>query len=418
MNYRMLSVEDMPLRNLQEPSQDTEDAEPLEPTITDMGNSQNNLDGLRAVFNPAWHTAKAYFEKAKVYINSPNLAPKGAQVQQGPRGGYFYEENETEKLKWEPSIRHGHKEWNVSYGKNDFRIEQNTNGYTLHTHTSGTFNWRRSIMARTLAECKVKAERMIYLIRQHESESLEKAKKYIAEPTMAPAGVQVEQGPRGGWYYESEGKQGFEVEEEPQEIPLEDNIENSQKAVKIWSGMPEWSKDQSRIWQGRSGMHPQTNRVYSTDEVDAMFAYTLKTQYAEINGSLRQGKVNANVASWIKGLDSAISKVFLPTSVLLFRGAQVKDIGNLEVGDVFQDKGFVSTSLDPNTAWEFTPADAGSVLIGIQTPQGTNVCKGQAGYRELILKRGLHFQVISKQTYYHYGRNEEAPMITVRILDE
>lgn len=38
------------------------------------------------------------------------------------------------------------------------------------------------------------------------SPTLDKAKKYINEPTMAPEGVQVQQGPKGGWYYETTSK--------------------------------------------------------------------------------------------------------------------------------------------------------------------------------------------------------------------
>jgi len=42
-------------------------------------------------------------QKGKTYINSPDDAPKGAKVQRGPKGGYFYETSAVKPEKKEPS---------------------------------------------------------------------------------------------------------------------------------------------------------------------------------------------------------------------------------------------------------------------------------------------------------------------------
>src|SRR6478735_5846904 len=88
VNYRSLEVQDIPLQFLKEPKEDTSEAEDPMPIITDMGESQNNQPELRAMYNPAWHMAKAWLEKAKKYIPEPTMAPEGVQVQQGPKGGW------------------------------------------------------------------------------------------------------------------------------------------------------------------------------------------------------------------------------------------------------------------------------------------------------------------------------------------
>jgi len=41
-------------------------------------------------------------QKGKTYINSPDDAPKGAKVQRGPKGGYFYETSAVKPEKKEP----------------------------------------------------------------------------------------------------------------------------------------------------------------------------------------------------------------------------------------------------------------------------------------------------------------------------
>jgi hypothetical protein len=117
--------------------------------------------------------------------------------------------------------------------------------------------------------------------------------------------------------------------------------------------------------------------------------------YQQINQGLRKG--DGNCSSCGK-LDSAISKSEVTKDVQVFRGASLPEsvLASLKSGAEFTDKGYVSTSLDHNTASKFA---AGSAVFSIHVPKGL---KGifashytENDEKELLLPRGSKFRVDS-----------------------
>lgn len=88
----------------------------------------------------------------------------------------------------------------------------------------------------------------------------------------------------------------------------------------------------------------------------------------------------------------------LPTDSMLYRGVQPNSRWrDLEVGDTFVDKGFVSTSGDWRTSTFF-----GSQRFYIEAPAGTKALdttvasNGGVREREIILQAGTKFEVVGK----------------------
>jgi GNAT superfamily N-acetyltransferase len=144
----------------------------------------------------------------------------------------------------------------------------------------------------------------------------------------------------------------------------------------------------------------------------AVNAYQTATGYT-INEALRDPQISeGQVQPYIDGLDNAI-KDATPTSedMTVYRGIKGNGLDffeSLKSGDVFQDKGFVSTTLDPNTVTKFSVQ--GSMYQGIvmrmQIPAGSKglfpmsvTGMGQASSREaeFILPRDSKFKILSNE---------------------
>jgi hypothetical protein len=158
--------------------------------------------------------------------------------------------------------------------------------------------------------------------------------------------------------------------------------------------------------------------------------YTMNA-YQPINHYLRTGKWDEENESYIKksevseyrrALDGAISRTEAPRDMLLYRGTHGVDaFETLKVGDVFMDKGYVSTTTDPKQLWSFMstalggsydsrPVQKGYVLQ-VTVPKGSNVLsvnryfkgvserfgptEGIREENEHILPRGSKFRVDS-----------------------
>ena len=71
-------------------------------------------------------------------------------------------------------------------------------------------------------------------------------------------------------------------------------------------------------------------------------------------------------------------------------------ISKLKIGDSIEDKGFISTSTEKQTARDFAGYSdtVDSVLITIKIPKGTEVLAGSVSESELIINRGRKMKVI------------------------
>lgn len=120
-------------------------------------------------------------------------------------------------------------------------------------------------------------------------------------------------------------------------------------------------------------------------EVDRLVKAELEERLAGADGELTQQ---------ISDLDDALDDSYVKQSMILYRkvGSQAFP-SDIEPGDVYQDKGFISTSIDKNH-W------AGAWRFDIAVPAGANAAwvdpiSDNKGEKEVILPRGSKFAVRS-----------------------
>jgi hypothetical protein len=123
-----------------------------------------------------------------------------------------------------------------------------------------------------------------------------------------------------------------------------------------------------------------------------------------INGMLRRprkGEGWPRIERMIGEMDSAFDKygVQLSQDATVHRGmtlGSMKEVRKaFREGRVVTDKGFVSTSVDPDQARRFarsTPKVVG-VRLEIKLPKGTTILAGREDEQELILRRNSQFRV-------------------------
>lgn len=141
--------------------------------------------------------------------------------------------------------------------------------------------------------------------------------------------------------------------------------------------------------------------------------------YRQLNSGLRSGKpLGTTLQVRADAIDHAIEKGTLSKDTTLYRAFRPEGGMNLNVGDVIQDKAFISTSASTKTPLEIVDAhklkSAPFYLARIKGPAGTHVAYADAaGVRaaglsredEIILPRGTSFRV-TKVTTDKYGRRE------------
>lgn len=163
----------------------------------------------------------------------------------------------------------------------------------------------------------------------------------------------------------------------------------------------------------------------SEQETNAITEYALRGYFDHINEPLREGKTpeelvrpinpytnSARIAGMnttkdvIDAMDSAIAKNSLPENLTLFRGINnwPKALGTDDesklVGLTFQDKGFVSTSVEQSRAVEFGSflKDKYNTVIQIEAPKGQHAVAVTPNFpfeEEVILPRGSQFKITS-----------------------
>jgi hypothetical protein len=131
----------------------------------------------------------------------------------------------------------------------------------------------------------------------------------------------------------------------------------------------------------------------STDERRAVNTYT-GSEFGEINGYLRGTRQDVRgsdelfsrdtIDATVRRLDAVIARSEIPEPVIVYRG--VRDM-TFSVGDVITDKGFQSTTLNRDLAYQFAGAILTSgpenIVLEIELPVGTRAlyASGVAGGR-------------------------------------
>jgi hypothetical protein len=157
----------------------------------------------------------------------------------------------------------------------------------------------------------------------------------------------------------------------------------------------DWGEEKWRAWR---------DSLTGTED-RALYEYG-NFSYANINAGLRSGgTLSETIQKDVKAIDSALNKSKVPENVSAFRGLYHSEIANAFadgdsgrlVGMEFQDDGFISTSLDANTAYRHSRADPDSALARIYVPEGSRGAYvdpvTQRGEAELLLPRGTRFRV-------------------------
>lgn len=160
---------------------------------------------------------------------------------------------------------------------------------------------------------------------------------------------------------------------------------------------------------------------------DAIKEYT-GSMYIDVNQALRKGKpIPAADRKEMKLVDEAFSKAKTTEPMEVYRGIGPSDsdmFANLKLGDSFQDKGFVSTSTDKDTADNFSRGDT-PTMLQINVPKGSKAIsvdsmsvfkKGGMAKRsenEILLNRGGSFKVLSIKP----GKRGQPRIITVEYQD-
>jgi hypothetical protein len=144
----------------------------------------------------------------------------------------------------------------------------------------------------------------------------------------------------------------------------------------------------------------------------AVNAYQTATGYT-INEALRDPQISEEqVQPLIDGLDNAIKEATpITEDMTVYRGIKGNGLDffeSLKSGDVFQDKGFVSTTLDPKTVTKFSVQGGmyQGIVMRMQIPSGSKglfpmsvTGMGQASSREaeFILPRDSKFKILSNE---------------------
>ena len=167
----------------------------------------------------------------------------------------------------------------------------------------------------------------------------------------------------------------------------------------IVSDMPlEFAPPEHSIWESYEYKPDHLARRYldsllSTpldyDEKIALERYSENEGSSDINRSLTEGHPNHNV----KLIDSAMAKVRLPQTTIVFRGDSHEKANpdDVKAGTTFERIGYTSTTLDRSLArgWHNS-----LTVLKIEVPAGTPVAVPQIKEAEILLPHGSSFEII------------------------
>lgn len=168
------------------------------------------------------------------------------------------------------------------------------------------------------------------------------------------------------------------------------------------------TKKEADEWLGVTAFD-QWSRNLSREEAYAVSHYGT-TAYDDLNRKLRGfGPTNeyysdAELEKITADLDACIGRGVIPEPVKVFRGFGLPYPQTLEVGQVFQDRGFVSASLRPEVAQQFAgyALDNGNnpMILEFDVPAGTNAgttWRFLEKESELIFPRDSEFTITEVQ---------------------
>ena len=172
----------------------------------------------------------------------------------------------------------------------------------------------------------------------------------------------------------------------------------------------------SLLKESSFSVFPKVSKEYSAEykekltdeEVEAIGKYQA-TSYISMNRFLR-GKysdISDDLRKHLENLRKAIKKVKIKENILVARGTSISAIGGdwdgIQINDIIEDEGFMSTSLREETAIEFaTKKRERGILMYIKIPKGTNgvivdVAVNANWESELLLAPGTQIRITGKR---------------------
>ena len=156
-----------------------------------------------------------------------------------------------------------------------------------------------------------------------------------------------------------------------------------------------------------------SQRVKDSPFEPAVYSYQSMLGYT-MNEALRDPLISIKaVETTIAGLDGAIEYApTLNTPITVYRGVKGNALDffeELKVGDVYSDKGFSSTSLDPKIGARFANAESGyyqGIVFRMKLPAGTKgvftasvtgIYSQFSREAEFLLPRDSRFRILSNQ---------------------
>lgn len=145
------------------------------------------------------------------------------------------------------------------------------------------------------------------------------------------------------------------------------------------------------------------------EQAQALADYTAGG-YVGVNDGLRDDDIDEKIQEQIELIDSAIQNTpNLPSDTKLYRGLTSEayndafNNGDLVVGDVIIEDGFMSTSIGQETPWLFTSKKNNGVFYEILAPKGTTgiyvePVTTQEGELEWLLPKGTNLKIVSIDT--------------------
>lgn len=175
---------------------------------------------------------------------------------------------------------------------------------------------------------------------------------------------------------------------------------------------PDEPRDEQGRWTSGGFASDRPNINSSTEGQRKAIRLWQSQGYKEFNNAVRRGdiKPNSSDAETLANLKSMIEASPLQQNETLYRGMTgywAEQIGSLQAGDTFTDKGFVASSKDSNVAWGFSRfggdqslrltilADAGTHALNIDEFHNELTAPEGMTEREFIFAPNTSFEVVS-----------------------
>lgn len=156
--------------------------------------------------------------------------------------------------------------------------------------------------------------------------------------------------------------------------------------------------EETRYKELDKAQRKQMKKLSPAQNKAVMRYISVSGEYRDINGYLRGApkELNMDTARVVLTLDSAFDDAghMLAQNATVYRGVRgtSAEFRGLSKGDVFKDRGYVSTSQRRAVAEGFS----GRTFVEIRLPKGQKFLIGSLGEDEIILPRDLQYKVVSR----------------------